>query len=628
MCGIAGWFGEVRDQRYAEQDIKNMMQAIAHRGPDGKGFKVMGNTVFGHTRLSIIDLADGAQPMSSISGDVTITYNGEIYNYRELRNNLIKQGFTFQSNSDTEVILNLYLHKGDSGFELLRGMYAFALWDERRQMGLLARDPIGIKPLFYSQTRSGDLIFASEAKAIVAKNQSQAKLDEQSLHLFLNLRYVSHDRSLFANVKQLLPGSILTWQPDHPPKCSRFSYHTTDQTNLEILSGLEDATTSQLVADVEVGTYLSGGIDSAMITALAKIRSNQGIRTFTVDAGDDPFEARNATRTAELLGVENIQGHMDESISESLTKLIWHLEAPKINSYQVNQVAKHASKYVKVVLSGLGGDELFFGYNTHRLMHHFVTAQRWFGKKLISISGNVSNYMLEILDKRMWTEPLRASMMLANSGDWACVYALLRNAWDSPEMRRSIYGPRMLDAELPNAFENVRHEWPACDDPLDAFRKFEWKEKMVNDLLWQEDRCSMAEGLEVRVPFLDLEYSSKWLNVSPAELMPGGRQKQMFKQAMTEFLPKEIISRSKSGFQVDAVSFFRDFLSTLAERYLNENVVRENGIFNPQFIKQVQAYKPSKGLRWHYFMLYMMIGTHIWLELFEASGEKAAMGEN
>lgn len=362
MCGIAGWFMPGPAPCDAEQRLTAMLTAIAHRGPDGSGMRLMQGCSLGHVRLAIIDLDTGAQPMEA--GGITISYNGEIYNYRELRAELERGGYVFRTRSDTEVILALYRRYGWRALSRLRGMYAIALWDAHKQRGFLIRDPLGIKPLFYRQLPDRRVVFASEAKAILAHGHG-ATLDVVALHLLMNFRYLPGEHTLFKGVRQLPPGGVMTWDTKQG-LCERRLPAMT----YSILAPDEEMRESiriHLASDVEVGAYLSGGMDSALVTALA--REGGVRRTFTLDVGDDPQEAENASISASLLGVENIQSGISGNINHELPDLIRHLEVPKINALQVSRLARLAGSHVKVVLSGLGGDELFLGYNMHRILH-------------------------------------------------------------------------------------------------------------------------------------------------------------------------------------------------------------------------------------------------------------------
>jgi len=616
MCGIAGWFSPTVVEQDSTHLVERMVNAIAHRGPDGQGIIITEHAALGHVRLAIIDLTSGKQPIS-LQNKYHIIFNGEIYNYQELRANLIQRGHQFKTQSDTEVILASYIEWGQRAFSLLRGMFTVAIWDGAKQCGLLVRDTIGIKPLFYSHTADGELVFGSEAKAILARaEKNTAKLNENALHLLMNFRYLPGNLSLFRGIHQLEPGTILHWSVAGSIRMHPFAYQQ-DRSPTSVFSEFETSCKYHLTSDVEVGVYLSGGIDSAGITALAARHSAHRLRTFTLNIGDDPDEALNAARSAEIMDVENLQGEMLDPVGDYLSDLVWHLEVPKVNSIQVRRIAQLASKHVKVVLSGLGGDELFLGYNAHRIMLQAGRMDHLLPSVIMQSLPAIARRGLAFTRLPFWSEPERAMLMLEALGDWPRVYGLLRNVWDSPGLRRKVYGPRMLDSRLDHGFDHIRQQWPSETDPVIAMAGFEWRNKMVNDLLWQEDRCSMAVGLEVRVPYLDPALARAVQNVPRRELMIKGRPKAYMRSMLKALLPEEIMSRPKSGFQLDASTFFNTELKPLADYWLSHEKVIEMQLFNPEFVTTVRKFPTGKMVRWHYFMLYLMLMTHLWIDVFE-----------
>lgn len=614
VCGVCGWFSEAPVAPWRRLELERMMSAIAHRGPDARGSVIAGNAALGHTRLAIIDLHAGQQPMVREDQGVSISFNGEIYNYRELRAGLTARGHVFRTDSDTEVILALYVAEGVQGFRQLRGMYAFALWDRLAARALLVRDVIGIKPLFI-RVRPGELEFASEAKAILARSGERATLDEDALHLLMNFRYLPGERSLFKGVRQLAPGTVLEWTPRGTIQEHRLAEPPAPGGSVR--DALEESVRVHLTADVEVGAYLSGGVDSAAVAAIASRHLTRPLRTFTLDVGDDPAEGVNAARTADLLGVSNTRWAVPNAAGADLRRLLWYLEVPKVNALQVSLLARHSARHVKVVLSGLGGDELFLGYRLHHFLSVGGQTSRYVPRALGRMVGAGWGEVVRRLGMLPWSEPERLGRVLGALGDWPQVYALLRNIWDDPALRHLVYGPRMLDCRPGNAVECLRALWPNHPDPVQAAAAFEWRHKMVNDLLWQEDRASMAEGLEVRVPFVDAALHARVATLSRRELMPQGRCKGFLKDSLKPLLPREILARPKSGFQVRAAEFFRSRLGSLAEEYLSPERTAAYGLFNPSFVETVRGARGDRALRWHYFMLYMMLGAHIWLELFE-----------
>jgi len=615
MCGIAGWFMPAARIADAHGRLARMRRALAHRGPDGDGELVLAHAGLAHTRLAIIDLGGGRQPMQSADGRYSISFNGEIYNYRTLRGALEAGGAAFRTDSDTEVVLNLVAAEGVGALGRLRGMYAFALWDAREGRGWLVRDPLGIKPLFWSAAADGGLWFASEAKALAAAGLA-AELDPAALHLVMNFRYLPGNASLLRGVQQLAPGAVLGWERSGRRREQRHAPAPGGAAaDADLLAALRESVRAHLTADVEVGTYLSGGLDSAAVTALAKGEYPRPLRSFTAAVGDDPNEAANAGRSAELLGVANLQARCDAGAA-SPAHMIWHTELPKVNALQVGLVAGHAAQHVKVVLSGLGGDELFLGYNVHRWLWRLHAAGRLPGRLRRAVAAPAAAG-LRLTGAPPFGEPERALGAFAAAGDWPRVYALLRNVWDGTLAREAVYGPRLLEARLPDAVTELRAHWPAVADPVAACAGYEWRQKMVNDLLWQEDRMSMAHSLEVRVPFVDVELAGRVQALPVAELMPGGRPKGLMQSLLAPLLPAEIGARPKSGFQVEAPSFVGGVLGPWLDVFLSRERVLRHGLFNPAFVQRVLAAPPRKAWRWHWFMLYLMLGAHLWLELFE-----------
>ncbi|MGI9263836.1 MAG: asparagine synthase (glutamine-hydrolyzing), partial [Gammaproteobacteria bacterium] len=304
MCGISGWFSQSALEANADDRLQDMMRAINHRGPDADGKYRGDHVAFGHTRLSIIDLDSGQQPMTSTTGNTTIVFNGEIYNYKALRSACEHDGYRFRTSSDTEVILALFETQGIHAMRRLRGMFAFALWDSAKNEGWLVRDPLGIKPLFFSHKDQSHLVFASEAKSIFASGLCQRSLDTGSLHLLMNMRYLPGTQTLFEGVEQLPAGHALCWKKDGSTRLVPVPAEAAAESP-DTVAAIRDSVLHHMVSDVEVGAYLSGGIDSATVVALAGATTSSPMQTFTLDIGDDPKEARNAARTAEILGVTN-----------------------------------------------------------------------------------------------------------------------------------------------------------------------------------------------------------------------------------------------------------------------------------------------------------------------------------
>lgn len=605
MCGIAGWFSARPLLEQGGVILQRLADVLKHRGPDGISTIEVDHVGMMHARLAMVDLSTGDQPMRSADGRALIVFNGEIYNYRELRAHYESRGAVFVSQSDTEVILVAYLMEGEAGFRRLRGMYAFALWDKVARRALLVRDPLGIKPLFVCEDAQGTLRFASEAKGVVAQSDARSELNVGVLHLLLNFRYVPGEASLLSGIRQLAPGECLEWNANGTSR-SRRLVADIDAIDGSLDQVLFDAVRAHLVADVPVGCYLSGGVDSGLVAAMAS-RIMPGLESFTLAAGDDPAEAKNAAETARILGLKNAQAELGDDEVRRLPQMLWHLETPKVNAMQLFRLAELASTRVKAALSGLGGDELFAGYNVHRIFHRYAHLP-------VSASSGLAKLLKHLLPTSAvpYLEHERALDMACALGDWPRVYALLRNVWDRPDLRGWLYGPRMLDASLPNAVDVVRERWPDKEKPLLAMAEYEWRNKMVNDLLWQEDRASMAAGLEVRVPFVDLAVYGAVMRAGPPRL-----GKRDLRGVAAHYLPRHVLNRPKSGFQVDAPTFFNTHLRELAATWLSPERVRSYGLFNPSTVAALLRLPVERRYRWHFFMLYLMIQSHMWIDIFE-----------
>lgn len=628
MCGIAGIFHRIPIETI-DSVLKNMQKTIAHRGQDGDGLWISDCAALAHVRLAILDINGGRQPMTTEDGRFVISYNGEIYNFKEIRQQLQGLGCQFYTDSDTEVLLRAWQQWGEACLPRLNGMFAFSIWDELEKTGCLARDLFGIKPLFFFH-RKDMLLFASEAKAILAALSENLELDLNALHFLMNFRYLPGDFTLWKGIRQLKPGFLLRWTEDGfeikqwgdllpCTKDKAIKKHDIEDVARELI---EDSVQKQLVSDVAIGGYLSYGIDSGIITAIsAKTLREKGIEypTFTIDTGDSPLEAKGAKETARYIGVPNFQEKIEINIAQWLKWLIWHLEVPKVNALQSALVASLASRHVKVALSGLGGDEIFLGYNIHKIFYRFSKINEKISiGSLVRPCSAVTKTLLKIFSPH-FDEFSRGIDFLA-SRDMARAYGILRNVWDGFIERSSIYGPRVLDeGDILNPFEYIKEHWPGDSNipPLKRLQVFELREKMVNDFLWNEDRVSMAKGLEVRVPFLanDLAEFVLWQDIGT--VMADGHLKGLLKKIGREWLPKDFLMRPKSGFQVPAHVFFAKHLRPLCKIYLNETRVKREGLFNYTFIRKILDARPNKYLRWHYFLIYLMIGMSVWIELFE-----------
>ncbi len=629
MCGIAGIYHFHTKTPQAAQTVRAMAAAIAHRGMDDKGLFENEHLVLAHQRLSIIDLETGHQPMSNEDGSAVVACDAEIYNFQELFKDLKARGHTFSTSSDTEVLVHLYEDLGLDMFNRLNGIFAFALWDSRQKRLILARDHFGVKPLHIYQDKNR-VLFASEIKAILADKKVSPTINKQSLHYFMNLRYVPGRETLFEGVERLLPGeyAVVDQQGLHRKfywKMTRFGgSQVTEASAIEgIRNHLQAAVSRQLVADVPVGVYLSGGVDSSSILAMThRDYSQEPIDTYTLGFNEPTDELEDARRVADYFHTRHHPFSLDPKPLQCLPGVLWHVEEPKINVVQGFLLAKHAKCFTKVALSGLGGDELFAGYLAYQYMKPSEFFHRW-------IPSSFTRGVLQLLSKHLRNsrrrsknlvldEYRRGGHMLLSLGDKCQYYAIVRNVWDhNPYMWSHLYGPRMLEQDLGRT-RTVFESYFA--DPHRSFVEqalmAEFQTKLVDDFLLNEDRVSMAHGLEVRVPFLDRDLVSFATQLPISMKMRGMKTKYIFKRAIQGIVPEFVLHKKKWGFAFNPYFEFQKDLKEAAQRVLTPRRVKELGLFNYDFIKKVLEHRPHPRLRWHYFTLWMMLGFHIWHDMF------------
>ena len=620
MCGIAGTCG------FGDEDLlRAMTDTIAHRGPDGEGFFGGESVHLGNRRLAIQDVPGGAQPMASEDGSVVVVYNGEIYNYLELRERVLARGHRLTTHCDTEVLPHLYEDEGIAFAARLNGIFAFALFDRARGKLFLVRDPLGVKPLVYS-ARDGMLAFGSEAKAVLASGLVRAELDEASLHLSMNVRYVPGDRTFFRDIKRVPPGHVLEFAEGRVRLQPYASIDWTPDESLsqnDWLEGIrfhyQEAVRRQLISDVPVGVSLSGGIDSSSIVAMVRAATSGPIKTFSLGFDEPTDETADARFVARTYGTEHEEVVLREPALAHLADAIWHTEEPKVNSLQLYLLHRFIGEHVSVVLSGLGGDELFAGYDIYSYMLRTRSLRR-------GPFGNVVRAMAPALD---WAARRAAGLgrpdldlatrkleWLAASRDGARNYLLLRNAWDfNPALLRRVYAPAFAE-RLTVSVRDDYGAYFADDRPLESQAlRAEFATKMVCDLLHNEDTMSMAHSVESRVPLLDLELVRFAARIPDRVRFAQGR-KGLLKDALTGVLPDQVLHKRKWGFTFDPVEQYQKDLGPMVAETLSPDRLRRSGIFNPEFVQAVLKAEPRQRLRWHYFLLWQMIGVETWLATF------------
>ena len=613
MCGIAGIYryeGMAAGEERAA--VRSMMDAIRHRGPDDEGMASFDRLVLGHKRLSIIDLEGGRQPMSNDDGSLCIVLNGEIYNYVELRDELASSGVIFRTNSDTEVLLRLYERYGVAAVEKLNGMFAFAIWDEKKECLVLCRDRLGIKPLYYVRD-SGKIAFASEIKAFVKAGLVSPEINKRAFGEYAVLQMGLSDETLFNNVKKLMPGHMMIvegcetrvneyWRPD---------FSVSDNCSVDeagyvkgLRDLLDDSVRMQIRSDVPVGSHLSGGMDSSAVCSLAAGHLGQNLDTFTgyFSEGGVYDESSYARVVNDVYGFNghfcNI-GHRDAA--DALEKIAYLMDEPQVGPGIIPQyfVSKCARENVKVVLSGLGGDEMFGGYARYYLIYLEEclkgaingTLREQDDRYVVSFESMLPNLpmMKEYapLMKSFWSEGL--------FDDSAKRYfRLMRRDLGANVFSRDVYSSNVVD-DVEERFLSVFRS-SGAQSLLNQVLAFDLK-VFIPALLQVEDRTSMGASLESRVPLLDhriVEYSAK---MPPKIKWKGGRPKHILKEALKGSMPDKVWSRQdKRGFPTPIAEWFSGPLRGYVTEILGSRKARERGLYNYDALKLESTNPFDRGL--------------------------------
>ena len=589
MCGIAGivrWDG----RPVLEEEIRDMCSVMVHRGPDEEGIYLGDGVALGMRRLSIIDLAGGQQPVSNEDASVWIVFNGEIYNYRELRHELQQKGHVFRTSSDTETIVHLYEELGPRCVERLRGMFGFAIWDERRQQLLLARDRLGIKPMYYAETGSG-IAFASELKPILQLREIPRSVNwEAAGHLFTSLSTPSN-LSIVDGVAKLEPARIgiatrgqqlrigrywdVSFQPDENA--------TEDQLVERLREELADAVTAHQVSDVPIGAFLSGGVDSSAVVAMMAKPAAGRLKTFSIGFSESSFdELRYARQVAGLFGTDHYDLVLRPDVVQIVEDLTWYLDEPfgDTSAIPTYMVSKLAAEHVKVVLSGDGGDEIFAGYDKYVVEGRERRRDR-VPHALRAVAGAVGRIMPEGMRGRRFLRHLAL--------DGSRRYLDASTMFASDQLRKLF---------RPAAFDQIaRHDtWAQSlallsrdgdDDWLSAVQYRDLHTYLPLDILTKVDRMTMAHSLEARPPLLDHKLVEFAATVPARFRLRDGTTKYLFKQALRGVLPDNIIDRTKHGFAVPLAHWFRTDLAGFARDLLVSDTCRQRGFFDTRYIDRL-----------------------------------------
>ncbi len=642
MCGIIGTVNDTR-----ERVITGMLKRIKHRGPDDDGFKIFEDVSIGNVRLGIIDLAGGHQPMSSTEELQWLVYNGEIYGYKEMRDQLRNEGYPFKTTSDTEVILALYRKYGLKALSYLNGMFSFCLYDVGNEMVIIARDQFGIKPLVYTTVKNA-LYFSSEVKAFYAIPEWKPEPDMNAWHAFMNIRFPPSPNTLFKEVKKVPPGCyICLFKNKMPGKTDTghtrietiragewyggiYQYYSLPQgkSNISYAEAekhlqklLTQSVQSQLIADVDVGIYLSGGIDSSTLVALASGYHGNKLNSLCLGFNEPTDENKDAWMVAEKFNTNHCDLYIEENPLNHFRKTIYYMEEPKVNCLQGYLIAREASKYQKVMLSGLGGDELFGGYDIYALALYLDLLRKPGARRLFSLSGAALRFLLSLFPSMNFDNLRRGADIIKRLSHPLDMYLLLRNCWDHDRhLRNSIYKKDLIGRTANMVRNNFLTVFPDSNSFTESVMQFELANKMVDDFLSNEDRMSMAHGLEVRVPFLDKQVVEFVHSLPLPYKIRSGNRKKVLRSMIRDMLPTQIMSKKKHGFTFNPVYQFKKDLGSFASNYLSRERVEESGVFNYPYIKKIIDSKPKSSLRWHYFLLWKIVGYHVWEEVFIRNG--------
>jgi asparagine synthase (glutamine-hydrolysing) len=615
VCGIAGIIKKDVGAAVDAEVLRRMCRTMVHRGPDDEGIYVKGAVGLGMRRLAIIDLSTGHQPLSNEDETVWVVLNGEIYNFQELRTELERAGHHFRTHSDTEVICHLYEEHGETCVEKLRGMFAFALYDERKRLLLLARDRMGEKPLHYAQT-NGSFVFGSEIKALLAAAPELRELKLENLHYYFQFGYIPDPHSVFTNIQKLPPGHSLVFTDGQIrirrywdlPRYGTATLISEEECLEELERRLAEAVRLQMISDVPLGALLSGGVDSSTVVAFMARASSRPIKTFSIGFRHADFnELQYARAVAERFGTEHHELYVDSSKGDTLETLTHILEEPfadnsALPTYQVCALAR---QHVTVALNGDGGDELFAGYDRYEQ----------------NVNGNALNGFPQWMG-RFYREHLYPHLPAAISGR-NYVY----NATLSPRERyldsvthlpawgreRLLFSADFISlagdgAQAPELFRQY-YDTALAQDPLSRLQYLDAKTNLPFQLLTKVDRMSMACSLETRVPILDHCFV-EWVTSLPAHWkLNGNTKKYIFKKLAERVgVPRHVLHRPKQGFALPLVHWMRQEMKGELIRVLMEPRTLQRGYFNPQSVKKlldehVSGRRDRSGQLWVLLML-------------------------
>jgi asparagine synthase (glutamine-hydrolysing) len=635
MCGINGIAFSSQSGREVQRDVlERMRDVIKHRGPDDFGIFIDGTVGLGHRRLSIVDVAAGHQPMTNEDGSLQITYNGEIYNHADFRQELEERGHVYRTHCDTETILHLYEEHGDSCVNYLRGMFAFAIWDRRKRELFIARDRLGVKPLYYVHTEDGSLYFGSEIKTLFQANALKPELNFRALPDYLANHATSGEDTLYLGVKRLLPGHTLTWR-DGRIEIKKYwdvSFVKADEqgrTDADYVCEWADlfrtSVRLRLMADVPLGMFLSGGIDSSAIAAVMSQMVAEPIKTFSVAFAErEANELAYARIVAEAYKTDHHEIVVSpDDFFAALPKLVWHEDEPIAHpsSVALYFVSLLASEHVKVVLTGEGSDELLAGYGRYRkTILNLSLGQRYRSLTPGALRGVVSSGIAGLPASRIRQKLLRS--FLSVPPEIESIYFDNFAVFPMATQADLLTSEALEQVGSIDPYAKVRAVLEETDarSLLDRLLYADIK-TYLHELLMKQDQMSMATSVESRVPFLDHKLVEFTCSLPERLKLRGGTTKYILRESMKGVLPEAILSRAKMGFPVPIGSWFRGRFSSVIDKYVLSERTLSRGIFNTSVIRDVVK-RHQSGSENHDERLWALVNFEIWQRQF-VDGENA-----
>ncbi|HTR37117.1 MAG TPA: XrtA/PEP-CTERM system amidotransferase [Bryobacteraceae bacterium] len=624
MCGICGIFEPGRDTPIEHCRLQQMANSIRHRGPDDDGYFCAPGIGLGHRRLSILDLAGGHQPLSNEDGSVWIVFNGEIYNFDELNRRYLSSGHTFRTRSDTETIVHLYEELGEACFAELRGMFALALWDCRNKKLLLARDPVGKKPLFYSWDGQR-LVFGSEIKALLTVPGISRDIDSAAISDYFTFQYVPAPKTIYRAVRKLRPGHYMVADASGVRETAYWDLRfdqTREQTESEwcesLIEEFRKAVKLRLVSDVPIGAFLSGGIDSSSVVAVMN-SFQRPVTTCSIGFTEETYdEAGQARQFAGRLGARHFEQIVRPQALNLVSKLAWHYDEPFADSsavptYYVSQVAR---QHVTVALSGDGGDENFAGYRRYKFDQLENRLRSYVPEP---VRRTVFGPLGAVYPKLGWAprvfrakstfQSLARDPIEGYFHGISCCPPAMKNRLLSEDLVRELNGYSSLDVL------RYHYDRAGTSDPLSRIQYVDIKTYLVDDILVKVDRASMAHSLEVRCPLLDHKLMELIAQIPSNLKLRNGTGKYIFKRALKNILPAEVVQRPKRGFAMPVAEWFRGELKVFAHEMLFQ---REDGLLNQSFLTNCWKQHQRRQRDWS-ALLWCTLMFRTWQEVYKST---------